>query len=349
MKRKDFDSPSVRVGILTAPEIHVTDNADGTFTVRDVVIGKQFHWQQKQDQTFRGTYELIPHDNLVTLVNTLPVELYLESVVSSEMNPEAPLEFLKAHAVIARSWLLAQIKYGLAGHTLFDVCADDHCQRYQGIGRVNGNALRAVRETAGQVLTYDGDICDCRYSKCCGGRMEIFSTCWEEDRPHPYLKANPDPYCAEATPAILRRILNTFDQPTTDFYNWTVEYTADELSSLVRTKTGVDFGVITDLIPLHRGPSGRIDLLKIVGTKVSQEMGPELAIRRALSPSHLYSSAFTVEKHPSFFRLMGRGWGHGVGLCQIGAAVMATQGHGFREILSHYYPGAILQDFYCIR
>jgi SpoIID/LytB domain protein len=291
------------------------------------------------------------------------VERYLTSVISSEMSATASKEFLKAHAVISRSWLLAQMEkrkqldngataffsfikkddelirwYDREDHTIFDVCADDHCQRYQGITKQSSPAVeQAISETRGQILTYGDEICDARFSKCCGGETEEFQYCWE-DTPKPYLVSFHDPYCDTHDEKILSQVLNDYDQETPDFYRWTVEYTQEALSELVNRKLKDDFGQITDLIPLERGKSGRIWKLKIVGTKKTFTIGKELEIRRALSESHLLSSAFEVEKTPSGYRLNGRGWGHGVGLCQIGAVGMALKGHSYQEILKHYYP-----------
>lgn len=340
--------PTIRVGILhSATQPAYSLNDDGTFTLHDVCIGIHFHWERHEDQTFKGKLSFANDETEIWAVNELPLEDYLTSVISSEMSAEASLEFLKAHAVIARSWALAAPKE----HTLFDVCADDHCQRYQGLHRItNENVVRAVRETAGQVLTYDGQICDTRYSKCCGGQTEIFSTCWE-DVDVPYLQSIPCPYCNTHDPHILRQVLNGYDQETTDFYRWTVTYTQQQLSELVSRKLGIDFGTVLNLIPLQRGPSGRIFQLKIVGTKATKVIGKELTIRRALSESHLYSSAFEVEtctlnEGEESFILHGRGWGHGVGLCQIGAAVMGEQGFNYEQILQHYYPGTTIKQEY---
>ena len=306
-------------------------------------------------------------------INELPVERYLTSVISSEMSPTASLEFLKAHAVISRSWLLAQMDkrrklesgqdsffsftrkddelirwHDREDHTIFDVCADDHCQRYQGIPKESGGkAEEAISETRGQVLTYDGVICDARFSKCCGGETEEFQYCWE-DTPKPYLVSIHDPYCDTHDRHILSQVLKDYDQETPDFYRWTVEYTQEELSELVNRKLKDDFGLITDLIPLERGKSGRIWKLKIVGTKKTFTIGKELEIRRALSETHLLSSAFEVEvrSQEKIFVLHGRGWGHGVGLCQIGAAVMGEQGKTFDEILLFYYRNAEINRLY---
>lgn len=316
---------------------------------------------------------------MLCAINVLPLEEYLACVVSSEMSATASLEFLKAHAVISRSWLLAQIRsthkqtspqsvfrttgqllkwYDHDDHLLFDVCADDHCQRYQGTGRMNNaNAPEAVSQTRGRVLMYGGEICDARFSKCCGGRLELFSSCWD-DEDKPYLVSKPDiindvrarevkeAFCNTDDTAVLSQVLNNYDQETHDFYRWTVAYTTAELSRLVAKKSGLDFGTVLDLRPLKRGPSGRIVLLEIVGTRMSLTVGKELEIRKWLSPTHLYSSAFSVERTEDGFVLHGKGWGHGVGLCQIGAAVMGTLGYSYDEILQHYYPGSELTDYY---
>ena len=336
-----------------------------SFTLKDVVIGIGFHWERKEEQTFAGGLELMEEDGLVRAVNVVPVETYLTSVISSEMSANASLELLKAHAVISRSWLLAMMEkaraktkavafheqlgngslirwYDSEAHTGFDVCADDHCQRYQGITRqTNPNVVKAIDATRGQVLTYGGRICDARFSKCCGGMTELFETCWENIH-HPYLVAKPDPYCHTTDRRILSQVLNNYDQETVDFYEWQVAYTVDELSELVRKKSGIDFGRIDDLVPLSKGASGRIIMLKIVGERNTVVVGKELEIRKWLSESHLYSSAFEVKKTQDGFVLKGKGWGHGVGLCQIGAAVMGDQGMPYGEILDFYYPGAEL-------
>ena len=398
--RKGFKTPrkgqerGVRVGIVKAEKLRVVfhsayeqdgksfvgdytfDTADGdplfvpvspdaTFTLKDVLIGIGFHWERREEQTFRGALQLVAEDGMVRAVNVLSVETYLTSVISSEMSANASLELLKAHAVISRSWLLAMMQksarrekavslheqvgegsvirwYDSEAHHLFDVCADDHCQRYQSITRQsNPRVVEAIDATRGQVLTYDGEICDARFSKCCGGMTERFETCWEPV-PHPYLVAKPDLYCHTSDRRVLSQVLNNYDQETQDFYRWTVRFTADELSELVVRKSGIDFGRILDLIPLERGASGRISLLQIIGEKRQVKVGKELEIRKWLSESHLYSSAFEVEKTPDGFILHGSGWGHGVGLCQIGAAVMGEQGIPYSDILQFYYPQAQL-------
>jgi SpoIID/LytB domain protein len=267
------------------------------------------------------------------------MEDYLLSVISSEMKSSASVDLLKAHAVISRSWLLARMEDHSA-HDNFDVCADDHCQRYQGLTMAVGDRVRTViDETWGQVLRYQGQLCDTRYSKCCGGKTELFSTCWE-DIDYPYLQCVDDPWCDCENDEILSQVLNDYDQKTLDFHDWTVRYGADELAALVRERTGIDFGEIQALEPIERGPSGRIKYLRIVGSKRTETVGKELKIRRALSSSHLKSSAFDVSRDPGgAWVLRGRGWGHGVGLCQIGAAVMAARGFEYRQILQHYYPG----------
>lgn len=338
---------------------------DASFTLKDVVIGIGFHWERKEQQTFRGALQLVEEDGMIRAVNVLPVETYLTSVISSEMSADASLELLKAHAVISRSWLLAMMQkaerkersaalheqlregsvirwYDSEAHTLFDVCADDHCQRYQGITRQsNPCVVEAVKATCGQVLMYDGKVCDTRFSKCCGGMTEVFEHCWE-DVPKPYLVAKQDPYCCLADPHIVRQVLNHYDQETADFYRWKVHFSTDELSELIARKSGIDFGQIIDLIPVERGASERIVLLKIVGEKQVVTVGKELEIRKWLSETHLYSSAFDVEKTDDGFTLHGKGWGHGVGLCQIGAAVMGDKGIPYEQILEFYYPNAKL-------
>ena len=382
-----------------------------SFTLKDVVIGVSFHWRRKEDQTFLGSLEIIVENNQLTAINILPVEDYLLSVISSEMSANASLELLKAHAVISRSWLLAQMEkskpnnsngvdvLGQAApvinassnrsdelikwwdrddHVNYDVCADDHCQRYQGITRATTVEVEnAIKATWGQVLAYDGQLCDARFSKSCGGVYEEFENCWEEKH-HPYLVArrdsedemnfpdlsreadaeewiltSPKAFCNTNDKEILSQVLNDYDQETTDFYRWRVEYTQEQLSDLIRRRTGDDYGRIRDLQPVARGTSGRLYKMKIVGEKKSKIIGKELAIRYALSESALYSSAFVVERHdidgdgyPEKFVLRGAGWGHGVGLCQIGAAVMGAKGYNYKQILLHYFIGAQIESKY---
>ncbi|MBQ8657287.1 MAG: DUF4922 domain-containing protein [Prevotella sp.] len=370
--------------------------ADASFSLYDVTIGVNFHWERKETQVFNGTLRLVVEADQITAINQLPVEKYLVSVISSEMSATSSIELLKAHAVISRSWLLAQMEkrkqlnngqnsffsfikkddelirwYDREDHQIFDVCADDHCQRYQGITKASNRSVdAAVKATKGQILMYEDEICDARYGKCCGGMTEEFQYCWEDTR-KPYLLAipdnrlggrvsdltkeenaerwirtTPDAFCNTKDKEILSQVLNDYDQETTEFYRWHVEYTAEELTALVNEKLKDDFGLITDLIPLERGKSGRIWKLKIVGTKKTFTIGKELEIRRALSESHLYSSAFVVDKQDGKFILTGAGWGHGVGLCQIGAAVMSTQGYNYDQILLHYYRGAEIKKIY---
>ena len=372
-----------------------------SFTLKAVTIGVSFHWRRKEDQTFRGSLKLIVEDDKITAINILPIEDYLLSVISSEMSATASLELLKAHAVISRSWLLAQIRktpdtansateierrtvgeqirwWDRDDHKNFDVCADDHCQRYQGITRASTETVRrAIDATWGQVLMSDGELCDARFSKSCGGVFEEFENCWE-DHHHSYLVArrdgedemdfpdltreaaaeewilsSPRAFCNTTDKEILSQVLNDYDQETTDFYRWKVEYGQDELSELIRRRTGVDYGRIRDLQPVARGTSGRLYKMKIVGEKQSLVIGKELAIRDALSESALYSSAFVVEKHdadaegyPAKFVIRGAGWGHGVGLCQIGAAVMGAKGYDYKQILLHYFVGATIEKEY---
>ena len=310
--------------------------AEPTFILYDIPIGIDFHWQRKVTRKFAGRLSFIVEGDKIRAVNTIGAEDYLLSVISSEMQSGAPLEFLKAHAIISRSWLMNNLQT----HEGFDVCADDHCQRYQGLDKVAGSAVRdAIDQTWGKLLMYEGEICDARYSKCCGGTTEIFSTCWEgEDRG--YLQSVQDEFCGRAGESVLKRVLMDYDLPTRDFYRWEVRYSREELSALVARRTGTDFGTIQALEPVETGPSGRIKYLRIVGTRKIAVIGKELAIRRALSESHLKSSAFTVEWEGDECILKGKGWGHGVGLCQIGAAQMAAEGYDCGQILSHYYKGS---------
>ena len=379
------------------------------FELQDVTIGINFHWERKEVQRFKGELKIIVEDDRLTAINIIPIEDYLTSVISSEMSATASLELLKAHAVISRSWLLNKLKvangklkvimhpdntanfelstlpsqlikwYDHEAHKNFDICADDHCQRYQGITRASTpQAIEAVFATRGEVLMYEGEICDARFSKCCGGAFEEFQNCWENVK-HPYLigqrdsktetrlpdltkeaeadkwiRTSPAAFCNTHNKQVLSQVLNNYDQETTDFYRWRVCYSQQELSELSHKRSGIEFGKIIDLIPVERGTSGRLVRLKIVGTLRTLIIGKELEIRRTLSSSHLYSSAFVVDKEykedekeiPSRFILTGSGWGHGVGLCQIGAAVMGEQGYKYKEILSHYYPGSAIEQQY---
>ena len=370
------------------------ENKEASFILCGVTIGIRFHWERKENQEFRGGLHLKVINGQIVAINRILVEDYLLSVISSEMSAKASLELLKAHAVISRSWLLSQLQqknqlkskpafieneqeivrwYDREDHEHFDVCADDHCQRYQGITRASENwetVKRAIQETRGEVLMYDNQICDARFSKCCGGITEEFQNTWEAV-PHPYLiklrdtvpvtdfpdlsleaeaekwiHQRPEAFCNTQDPRILEQILNNYDQETTDFYRWKIQYSQEELSALINERSGIDFGLIEDLIPIERGASGRLIRLKIVGSKQSRTIGKELEIRRILSPSHLFSSAFTVKKRDEDFILTGAGWGHGVGLCQIGAAVMGEKGYDYEQILLHYYVGAKKQRWY---
>jgi SpoIID/LytB domain protein len=364
-----------------------------TFELPDVTIGIRFHWERSERQTFRGALELIDEGGRVTVVNIIPLEEYLASVISSEMSATSSIELLKAHAVISRGWLLAQREKAAAGrpaaepeaegeytrwfdredHDRYDVCADDHCQRYQGTARAcTPLVARAVGETRGEVLLHDGRPCDTRFSKCCGGATERFDLTWEP-RFHPYLvkvddndrglpspdlrdEANarawilsrPPASCDTRDEAILATVLNDYDRETGDFYRWSVSYPAGELSALVEERLHRGLGDILDLQPVARGVSGRLTRLRLVGSHGSLVIGKELVIRSALSPSHLYSSAFVpgitrdARGRPARFTLHGAGWGHGVGLCQVGAAVMSERGYSYREILARYFPGATL-------
>ena len=353
---------------------HLTFRPQGvgaSFSLKDVTIGVNFHWERQETQTFEGTLRIVVEADKIVAINDLPVERYLSSVISSEMSATSSPEFLKAHAVISRSWLLAQMAkrqkhqegtdgffsftrkddelirwYDREDHTIFDVCADDHCQRYQGITKATSpHVEEAILETRGQVLAYGDEICDARFHKCCGGETEEFQYCWE-NTPKPYLVSIHDPWCNTSDKKILSQVLNDFDQETPDFYRWKVEFTQQQLSELVSRKLNIDFGDIQDLIPVERGKSGRIWKLKIVGSKKTFTIGKELEIRRALSETHLLSSAFDVVKTNDGFTLNGKGWGHGVGMCQIGAAVMGAQGKSYEEILLFYYRNAEIQKLY---
>lgn len=326
--------------------------AEPSFILYDVMIGIDFHWQRKRALKYAGGLKFIVEGDRITAVNRIGIENYLLSVISSEMKSSASLELLKAHAVISRSWCLRRIeerKRHCPGadipHLDYDVCADDHCQRYQGVGMAVGeNVRKAIDETWGKALRFGGEICDARYSKCCGGRTELFSTCWE-DRDPGYLRSVEDSdgdgcFCDCEDDAVLSQVLNDYDLETKDFFRWELRYGREELSRLIRERTGEDYGLIKALEPVETGPSGRIKYLKIVGSRKTGVIGKELKIRRALSDSHLKSSAFEVIEEGDTFILRGRGWGHGVGLCQIGAAVMAEKGYSYEEILGHYYEGA---------
>ncbi len=391
-----------------------------TFSLHNVMIGINFHWQRTETQTFSGVLSFIVDGNNIWAINKLPLEDYLYCVIASEMSATSNIELLKAHAIVSRSWLVAQLQrkndanriehisndeivrwYDRDDHHLFDVCADDHCQRYQGLTRIDslsikssqkvklqllGSAVvsidnpvkRAISETRGMLIVSaeagesEGKVCDARFSKCCGGVTEIYETCWD-NTPHRYLQSfadythrqlgysidlrteenarkwisnTPDAFCNTSDATILKQVLNSYDQETADFYRWTVSYTNSQLSVLVSKKLGIDLGTITDLIPLSRGYSGRIDRLQIVGSKRTVVVGKELEIRRVLSESHLYSSAFYVEKNGTNFTLHGAGWGHGVGMCQIGAAVMSERGFSYKSIVLHYFRCAIIEKWW---
>ena len=380
-------------------------SADASFSLSDVTIGVNFHWERKETQTFLGTLRFVVESDKICAINELPVEKYLESVISSEMSATSSLELLKAHAVISRSWLLAQMKkrrdvaesgnnffsftkkedmlirwYDREDHTIFDVCADDHCQRYQGITKeTSPHVAEAIRQTKGQVLLDGDEICDARFSKCCGGVTEEFQYCWE-DTPKNYLTAvrdialgiestlpnltneeeaekwirfNPPAFCNTQDKRILSQVLNDYDQETVDFYRWKVTLTQEKLQQLIADRLKMDLGSILDMKSVERGTSGRISKLQIIGTEKTFTIGKELEIRRTLSNSHLLSSAFIVDKYdideqgvPQRFELIGAGWGHGVGLCQIGAAVMGEEGYLYDAILLHYYQGAEIKKLY---
>ncbi len=390
------------VGFSAGDQFNPLD-AGSSFVLRDVVIGVDFHWQRIQDQEFQGSLRIVPDaDGRLVVINEIDVESYLSSVISSEMSATARPDLLKAHACISRSWLLAQLSewkptaltavpgenakpgeiirwYDRENHSDFDVCADDHCQRYQGITKATTQAVfEAVDETRGLVLRYDGELCDARFSKSCGGMTESFDAAWADVR-IPYLAVSydgegfpegfalpltsevnaerwirgaPPAFCNTNDADVIRRILPDFDQETADFFRWRVTIDQEELQETLRLKMGIDFGPILALEPVERGESSRLIRLRIVGLSGSAVIGKELEIRRALSKSHLFSSAFVIdtvvsgEGIPERFILTGAGWGHGVGLCQIGAALMAEKGYNYIQILKHYYHHAILERLY---
>ena len=371
-----------------------------SFELKNVIIGLHFHWERSENQRFQGGLKFIAEKGGITAINIVSLEDYLRSVISSEMSATSSEELLKAHAVISRSWLLAQIQknkdmagdyqtsfesptgivrwYDREDHALFDVCADDHCQRYQGITRQTTPLVnKVIDETRGKVITYNHAICDARFSKCCGGAMETFENVWEpvvhpylqgkadytadvplpdltvEEHADAWIRSSPPAFCNTQDARILRQVLNDYDQETADFYRWKVVYSQEELSSLIRERSGINYGEIIALEPLARGTSGRIIQLRIIGTEKVMTIGKELEIRRTLSRSHLYSSAFVVdageendEGIPQQFTITGAGWGHGVGLCQIGAAVMAEKGYSYEEILLHYFPDTKIDKKY---
>ncbi len=393
------------------------DQKASSLVLHGVTIGVGFHWQRQEDQVFRGSLRILAKNDTLTAINVVSVEEYLISVISSEMNATSSEELLKAHAVTSRSWLLAQLSgnpglqtgghqhrgsqhrvhqaegsrytscirsadeiikwYDREDHVDFDVCADDHCQRYQGITRASSPVVvKAVNETFGEVLTFNGSICDARYYKCCGGFTELFENTWEPVN-HPYLQGiidnpeppvgfrtdlsveknarewilgNPDSFCNTTDKKVLSQVLNDYDQETNDFFRWKVVYSQDELSRLVRERTGIDFGTINALVPIQRGPSGRISRLRIEGSRKSMTIGKELEIRKSLSKSHLYSSCFVADREDEGdevrFVIRGAGWGHGVGLCQIGAAMMGERGYSYRDILMHYFRDAEFERIY---
>ena len=384
--------------VLFEPE----NEEEACFELHHVIIGVQFHWEREETQRFKGKLKIYIENGMLTAVNILTVEDYLLSVVSSEMNATSSLEFLKAHAVISRSWLLAQIAkskqlkdasyktlirnedgyirwYDREDHFRFDVCADDHCQRYQGVVKQSApQVYEALKATSGKVLMYDGAICDARFYKCCGGITEKFENVWEpvvhpyltkvidhndilegystdltiEENARKWILGSPPAYCNTHDQEVLSQVLNDYDQETQDFYRWQITLTQTEIKDLLFRKIGVNVGDVLDLIPVERGVSGRIIRLKIVGSHQTIVIGKELEIRKALSESHLYSSAFIVEKvyelpdKPEKFILKGAGWGHGVGLCQIGAAIMGAQEYPYQKILTHYFPNSELKKMY---
>jgi stage II sporulation protein D len=398
-----FSIGTITISAGLPVELEPVSYERSSFDLKEVTIGINFHWERKEDQRFRGTLRIIEENGHLTAINVLPLEDYLISVISSEMSATSSSELLRAHAIVSRSWLLAQKEkeeklrnagnyittierpgeivrwYDREEHHNFDVCADDHCQRYHGISRAfTSNVEEAVNFTSGRALVYGGRICDARYSKCCGGISERFENVWEPEV-HPYLTkvvdnphdpegydtdlvkeensntwilGTPESFCNTKSRYVLGQVLNDYDQETIDFFRWEIKYSQQEVKELLLKKAGLDLGDIIDMVPVERGVSGRLVRLKFDGTKGSMTIGKELEIRKALSVSHLYSSAFVIEKIdsgngiPAEFVLKGAGWGHGVGLCQIGAAVMGSGGFSYTDILTHYFPGADLVQLY---
>jgi stage II sporulation protein D len=381
--------------IFRSPLIKLTALPNSFFSLFNVIIGNRFHWERKEDQTFQGNLILQARkDGTIAAINEILLEHYLKSVISSEMSGIAPIEFLKAHAILSRSWLLAALNrkkkaeetllprsarkmiegevmrwYDREDHDLYDVCSDDHCQRYQGVTKIlSEQNEKAVLETHGRVITFQGEICDARYSKACGGFTEEYDTAWDDKRvpyltsisdarvSHPLIRteeevsswilSDPAAHCNTKDEHLLKKILPDYDRETKNFFRWTIEYSRKELEEILQKKSGFDFGTLQQILPLRRGPSGRISRLKIVGSKRSMVVGKELEIRRWLSPSHLYSSAFVVLAEGGRFIFKGAGWGHGVGLCQIGAAVMASKGFSTEQILKHYFRGVEIKKIY---
>ena len=381
--------------ICRSRSIRLTGQEGSAFSLFNVTIGDRFHWERTEDQTFHGNLILVLRtEGTIAVINEIALEDYLTSVISSEMSGEAPLEFLKTQAILSRSWLLAALAgrkkkskiftpvgktahregevmrwYDREDHELFDVCADDHCQRYQGITKIiSEQAEEAVRKTRGIVIAHHDEICDARYSKACGGITEDFDTAWDDKRV-PYLRSvsdasvphrpitteeeasawilsTPESYCRTNDERLLEKILPDFDRETKGFFRWRVEYSRTELEEILREKSGFDFGTLQEILPLRRGPSGRISRLRIVGSKRNMVVGKELEVRRWLSRSHLYSSAFIVKVEGGRFIFHGAGWGHGVGLCQIGAAVMASRGFSAEQILNHYFQEVEIKKVY---
>jgi SpoIID/LytB domain protein len=375
-----------------------------SFVLKEVTIGIDFHWEQKEDQRFTGGIRFLIEQDAIQVINTIHLEDYLKSVISSEMSANSSVELLKAHAVISRSWLIAQINkkkkianntsvfesltetetehtkwYDREDHHTFDVCADDHCQRYHGITKIiSSTATNAIDDTMGEILKHNDEICDARFSKCCGGVTESFENNWEplhkpylvavadkeplgsspkqqltkEEIAREWILSSPKAFCNTSDIKILNQVLPSFDQKTSDFFRWTVQYTQQEIKALLTKKSGIDFGDILRLEPLERGQSGRILRLRIIGTKKTLIIGKELEIRKWLSATHLYSSAFVIDYDqiengiPGKFIIRGAGWGHGAGLCQIGAAVMGNKGFSYDQILKHYFVGVRLEKIY---
>lgn len=360
--RRLSDNQSEKDAVVYTP-LH----EDSRLSLLNLKIGKEFHWQQTVEALLPGTVKvrLSPAGEWQT-INSLPLEKYLQCVIGSEMNPAAPEEFLKAHCIISRSWALGKIRRthkaggndamfsdncisaweDTADHSGFDVCSDDHCQRYQGLSDMPSKIKKIVKDTEGMVLTdAEGNLADTRYSKCCGGKTELFSTCWQETD-YPYLISQIDPYCdlsslsAQKREKLLRDCFRRYDTSATISNEWELTVSRDEIRNRLSNLFGKETGDVIDMKVETRGLSGRAKGLLIKCESGDYHIGKELTIRRLLSKDCLRSSLFDITLlSDDNFRIKGKGWGHGVGLCQTGAARMALEGASFHEILSFYYPG----------
>lgn len=350
-----------------------TNNTSSHITVSNIMIGIQFHWQKHEDLDYRGIIEVgFNNQGKLVVINEIDLENYLVSVNSSEMTSDCPIGLLESQTVVARNTVLATMgKHHY--NTNFHLCSDDHCQCYHGKKREQQVSRQAVENTWGRILLHGDEICDARYSKICGGIMEDYRYVWE-NRDIPYMVSGIDSdeeinypanteetakelidtslpaYCNTDLHKLPENLANLYS--TQNLFRWEVTYPREELESLISEKTGKDIGELQDIIPLERGDSGRLIYINLVGSDKTLKIGKELEIRRVLSKSHLYSSCFYVRKEMgtdgkvSRFILKGAGWGHGVGLCQVGATVMASKKIPYQKILEHYYKNTNLVSLY---